>query len=129
MKFSYAFLIVVMGISLSLPRGSAQKTGAAGPTVLAGQVVRVAIVGLVHDHALGILDALRRNHNVTLVGIAEPDKNLVASYSERFSLDGKLFYSDEASMIEATHPDAVLVYTSIVEHRQAIERRQGIMYP
>ncbi len=91
------------------------------PVVPVDRPVGVAIVGLVHDHALGIFDALAKNHSVTLVGIAEPDQKLVALYSQRFTLDNKLFYPDEARMIEATHPDAVLVYTSIADHRKAIE--------
>lgn len=125
MKFGTAVFSLLVAISLSFPHSDAQGTSASTNTVVpavpAGRIVRVAIVGLVHDHALGILDALRRNHNVTLVGIAEPEKGLVASYSQRFSLASSLFFVDEASMIEATHPDIVLVYTSIVDHRKAIE--------
>ncbi len=97
------------------------QPSAATPAVSTDRPIRVAVVGLVHDHALGIFGALARNQNATLVGIAEPDKNLVALYSQRFHLASSLFYSDEARMIEATHPDAVLVYTSILDHRKAIE--------
>ncbi len=121
MKSGTAVFFLFVAITLSLPHSDAQGTSATThAAVPAGRTVRVAIAGLVHDHALGILDALSRNHNVTLVGIAEEDKKLVANYSERFSLASSLFYSDEASMIDATHPDAVLVYTSIVGHRKAI---------
>lgn len=34
--------------------------------------IRLAIVGLVHGHALGLMEVLPRNKNVQLVGIAEP---------------------------------------------------------
>ncbi len=100
---------------------AAAQPASTGPAVPADRPIRVAVVGLVHDHALGIFGALARNHNATLVGISEPDKNLIALYSQRFHLAGSLFYPDEARMIEATHPDAVLVYTTILDHRKAIE--------
>src|ERR1035438_6299170 len=124
MKLGTAVFSLLVAISFSLAYSYTQGPSASNNKVVpnvavpAGRAVRVAIVGLVHDHALGILDALRRNHNVTLVGIAEPDKKLVASYAQRFSLASTLFYPDETSMIEATHPDAVLVYTSILDHRK-----------
>lgn len=123
MKPGLAVFFLLMAISFSLPHCDAQKTSTStNATVPVDRSVRVAIVGLVHDHALGIFDALTKNHNVALVGIAEQDKGLVARYSERFALASTLFYPDEASMIEATHPDAVLVYTSILDHRKAIEK-------
>jgi len=83
--------------------------------------VRVAVVGLVHDHARGLFGGLAKNGNVVLVGISEPDKALSDRYASQFHLDAKLFYADEASMLDAVHPDAVLVYTSIQGHRKAIE--------
>lgn len=122
MKLRISVFSLLTVYLLSLPYTQAQAPVSSGNgAVPADRVIRVAIVGLVHDHAFGIFDALARNHTVTLVGVAEPDKNLVTQYSQRFSIASTLFYADEASMIDATHPDAVLVYTSILDHRQAIE--------
>ena len=86
-----------------------------------GTPIRVVIIGLVHDHALGLLSAMPHNASVQLVGIAEPDKALAERYAQRFHLDPKLFSTDTATMLDQTHPDAALVYTSIVDHRKAIE--------
>ncbi len=83
--------------------------------------VRVVIVGLVHDHARGLFGPLAKNANMQLVGIAEPDTALAARYAEQFHLDRKLFFTDTAVMLDQTHPDAVLVYTSIADHRKVIE--------
>jgi predicted dehydrogenase len=83
--------------------------------------IRVAIVGLAHGHVEGFLMALPKHSDVQLVGIAEADTELAAKYRSRFGLDEKLFYKQEANMIERTHPQAILVYTSIAEHRPAIE--------
>jgi predicted dehydrogenase len=86
-----------------------------------GTPIRVVIVGLVHDHAFGIFAQLQKNTNVQLVGIAEPDSALVDRYAPRFHLDRKLFFSDTAAMLDQVHPDAVLVYTDIADHRKVIE--------
>jgi predicted dehydrogenase len=87
---------------------------AAGP-------LRVAVVGLEHGHVEGFLSSLPQHSDVQLVGIADSDPALFAKYQKRFSLAETLFYRSEANMIERTHPQAVLVYTSIAEHRPAIE--------
>jgi predicted dehydrogenase len=94
------------------------------PCLLAGQApppLRVAIVGLAHGHVEGFLSALPQHHDVELVGIADSDPALFAKYQKKYSLAETLFYRSEANMIEKTHPEAVLVYTSIGEHRHAIE--------
>jgi len=83
--------------------------------------LRVAIVGLVHGHVEGFLADLPHHPDVELVGIADSDPALFAKYQKKYSLAETLFYRQEANMIERTHPQAVLVYTSIAEHRPAIE--------
>ena len=83
--------------------------------------VRVAIVGLVHGHVSGFLDQLPTHKEVQLVGVSDPDAALRQKYSEKYHLDPKIFFPTEDAMIEATHPQAVLVYTSIAGHRRAIE--------
>lgn len=94
------------------------------PGVLCGQdsgaPLRVGIVGLVHGHVEGFLGQLPQHRNVELVGIAEADPALVAKYEKKYKLAQSLFYKDTASLIEAKHPQAVLVYTSIADHRKVI---------
>lgn len=85
------------------------------------QPLRVAIVGLEHGHVEGFLHLLPQHPEVQLVGIADPDANLAAKYRGRFHLAESLFFKTEAEMIEARHPAAVLVYTSIAQHRPAID--------
>ena len=83
--------------------------------------VKVAIAGLVHGHVEGFLSQLPRHHEVQLVGIAEPDTALWDKYEKKYSLPKTLFFKSLTSMIEARHPQAVLAYTSIAEHRHVIE--------
>lgn len=94
------------------------------PCLCRGQApppLRVAIVGLEHGHVEGFLAALPQHSDVALVGIADSDPALFAKYQKKYSLPETLFYRSEADMIEKTHPQAVLVYTSIAGHRPAIE--------
>ena len=85
-------------------------------------VTRVAIVGLVHGHVQGFLHGLATHANVQLVGIAEPDASLRTKYEQRLHLAPNLFFASEREMLAATHPQAILVYTSIAGHRAAIEQ-------
>jgi predicted dehydrogenase len=83
--------------------------------------LRVAIVGLEHDHVAGFLSQLPKHNEVQLVGIAETNDALVAKYEKKNSLAHDLFFSSTEAMIDARHPQALLVYTSIAGHRKAIE--------
>lgn len=94
----------------------------AAPVIARAQEpLKVAIVGLEHGHVVGFLAQLPKHSEVQLVGIADADASLCEKYGKKYSLAPTLFYKSEANMIERTHPQAVLVYTSIGEHRHAIE--------
>ena len=86
-----------------------------------GQPLQVAIVGLVHGHVLGWFQQLSSHPDIKLVGVAEPDAALRTRYATRYHLPESMFYPTEAAMLAHTHPQAVLVYTSIAGHRAAIE--------
>ena len=83
--------------------------------------LKVAIVGLVHGHVLGWFNELSRHPEIQLVGVSEPDAALRERYSSRYHLAPSMFYPSEAEMLAHTEPQAVLVYTSIADHRAAIE--------
>ena len=116
-EFSVRFVQVCVVLSLF----SVTAAGAEGP-------IRVALVGLVHGHAKGFLRALPGNDSATLVAIVEPREDLTKEYASRFGLDPKLFYTDLEKMLTEQHPDAVLVYTAIADHRKVIEAaaRHGV---
>jgi glucose-fructose oxidoreductase len=83
--------------------------------------VRVAIVGLVHGHVKGLLGALPGSKSAILVAIVEPQDALAKEYASQYHLDSQLFYTDIERMFAERHPDAVLVYTTIADHRKVIE--------
>jgi glucose-fructose oxidoreductase len=83
--------------------------------------IRVAIVGLEHGHVSGFLKQFPNQHEIQLVGIVDADTELSHRYAQQFHLDPSLFYAQLDAMIAARHPQALLVYTSVGEHRQVIE--------
>src|SRR4051812_2097486 len=93
-----------------------------------GKPIKVAVVGLVHDHIAGFLPQLSKHADVELVGIVESNPELVSRYSIKFHLASNLFYPELETMLQKTHPDALLVYTSIADHREVIETaaRHGV---
>ena len=109
--------MLLLSLLVTVP-GALRAQAAAAP-------LRVAIVGLVHGHVEGFLGQLPQHHDVELVGIAESDPALVGKYEKKYALPASLFYKDAASLIEARHPQAVLVYTSIGDHRKVIEIAAG----
>jgi predicted dehydrogenase len=95
---------------------------------VAAAPIRVAIVGLTHGHVKGFLHSLPQSSSARLVAIVEPNQALAKQYADQYKLDPSLFYLDEESMLNKLHPDAVLGYGTIAEHRRVIEiaARHGV---
>ncbi len=113
--------IGVCALSIALGAGALVAEAGMTPARKADAPLRVALAGLVHDHALGFLGEFQHRPDLRIVGIAEPDHSLVAEYAKRFGLDPSAFHDDLERMIEAVHPQAVLVYTNTRDHRSVVE--------
>jgi len=87
----------------------------------AGKPLRVAVVGLVHGHVAGFLRTALKRSDIQIVGIAEPDQQLAHRYTNQFTLDSQLLYSDVEQMLTTVQPQAVLVYTDTRDHRRIVE--------
>jgi len=83
--------------------------------------VRVAIVGLEHGHVTGFLEHWPSQHDAELVGIVDGNPALRARYGQQFHLAPGLFYASLDDLFAHQQPQALLVYTSIAEHRRVIE--------
>jgi glucose-fructose oxidoreductase len=84
--------------------------------------LRVVIAGMVHGHVDGFLSGVAKQTDVEIVGIAEPDRVLFERYAEKYSwLDARLYHADLEELLAATHPEAVLAFTSTFEHRKVVE--------
>jgi predicted dehydrogenase len=90
--------------------------------------LRVGIVGLVHGHVHGFLGQSRHSSEIEIVGITEPDPQLLAQAGTRYGFDRSQLFSDLEDMLARTHPQAVLVYTNTYDHRHVVEicARHGV---
>src|SRR5579871_4940496 len=90
--------------------------------------LRVAIVGLVHGHVHGFLSESRHSPDIEIVGVAEPDKQLLAQAATRYSFEQSQLFPDLEEMLNETHPQAVLVYTNTYDHLRVVEicARHGV---
>jgi len=113
---SISLHLLAAGLLLAAPAFLSAQTQPSPPAPL-----RVAVVGLEHGHVEVFFSALAQHKDVELVGIADADSALLAKYGKKYALPESLFFKSMANMIEVRHPQAVLVYTSIGEHRHAIE--------
>ncbi len=108
------FRLVVLGI-LSAAMLVAQAQEKKPP-------VRVAVVGLSHDHANGFFPRLRERPDVVLAGVVETNRALIAMYSRRFNLSSNLFFTSLDDLFAHTQVQAVATFTSTFEHRAVVER-------
>ncbi|MGV3659634.1 MAG: Gfo/Idh/MocA family protein [Prosthecobacter sp.] len=82
--------------------------------------IKVVIAGLVHGHVGGFL----KNANlgsVEIVGICEPDREVVKRYQERFKLDEALFGADLTKMLEERKPQAIWAFSNTYDHLAVVE--------
>ncbi|HXU49043.1 MAG TPA: Gfo/Idh/MocA family oxidoreductase [Candidatus Binatia bacterium] len=86
-----------------------------------GAAVRVAIVGLEHGHVAGFLNAFPKQQDAELVGIVDADKALCEKYEKLYHLSPSMFYPTLDDLLAHQHPQALLVYTAVGEHRRVIE--------
>ena len=108
------FISSILFLTVTTPSLRAQSISSTKP-------IRVAIVGLVHGHVKGFLSALPKNPSAQLVAIVEPNTSLAKQYASQYHLQQSLFDTDLEHMLATQHPDAVLVYTTIQDHRRVIE--------
>jgi predicted dehydrogenase len=77
--------------------------------------LKLAIAGLSHGHVGWIFNRPDKK-DVELVGIYEPNQELVDRFIKRYNLDKKLFFTDLKKMLDQTKPDAVSAFGAISDH-------------
>lgn len=82
---------------------------------IAQSPVRLAVAGLSHGHVGWVFDRADKK-DVEVVGIYEPNQELVTLFAERYKLDKKLFFSDLNKMLDQVKPEAVSAFGAINEH-------------
>ena len=85
-----------------------------------GQPLRLGIIGLTHDHVRGFFRTALTRSDLTIVGISDPDAAVRAKYAASHKLDASRLFASHAEMLDKTKPEAVMVFTSTFEHREAV---------
>jgi predicted dehydrogenase len=84
-----------------------------------GDKIRVAVVGLDHDHVWGLLGDLASDPQSDFVGIAESNPELVSKAKAQVP-SGVKFYSDYVRMLDAAKPQAVIITTENEKHLEIV---------
>ena len=82
--------------------------------------MRVAVVGLVHDHVHWILGRENRG-DIEIVGIAEPNRSVAESFSKRYGYKMDIVFNGIAEMLDKTRPEAVFAFNAIYDHLKVVE--------
>jgi len=83
--------------------------------------LRVAIAGLTHGHAEGFFRSLRGRSDVRVVGVSEPDAELLKKYAGRHGLAQEVLFTDLATMLDRVKPEAVAAFSSTFDHPTIVE--------
>ena len=82
--------------------------------------MRVAVVGLVHDHVHWILGREKRG-DIEIVGIAESNRSVAESFSKRYGYNMNIVFDGIEEMLEKTRPEAVFAFNAIYDHLKLVE--------
>lgn len=75
----------------------------------------IALAGLSHDHVNLIMNHYKKNE-INLVGIAEPNKELVNKFKKSMGIPDSLFYDDLKKLLQNKKPEVVMAFNAISEH-------------
>jgi predicted dehydrogenase len=76
---------------------------------------KIAVVGLVHSHVWGHLKTIMDGKTAQLVGVAEPNPELIAEAKKAGVVDN-LIFSDYTKMLNETKPDIVWAFVENNRH-------------
>jgi predicted dehydrogenase len=107
-------LALFSATGLASTQAEAQQRSAVSP-----QTIRVAVARITHGHVSRIWQP--RHPEIQIVGIYEPNAQLVESSAKQFGFDRRLVYTDLARMLDESKPDALVAFGSIYEHLAAVE--------
>lgn len=82
--------------------------------------LRIGIAGLTHAHVHGLLSRPQRG-DVTIVGIAEPNKELAKRYADQHGYSLDMVFNSMAEMIAKTKPEAVAAFGTIYDHLEVVQ--------
>ncbi len=84
--------------------------------------LRIALAGLVHQHAERLLWSADRRDDIQIVGVAEPNVELFERLAAKHGLDPTLRFDRLEDLLDQTRPEAVSAMTSIADHVDVVEQ-------
>ena len=105
---------LLVATALATPCAPAQE-----PALPQRPPVRIAVARLTHGHVGRVWTV--ENPDVQVVGIYEPNAELVERLARQFGFDRRLVYTDLAKMLDEVKPEAVAAFGSIYEHLAVVE--------
>jgi predicted dehydrogenase len=76
---------------------------------------KIAVIGLVHAHVWGHLHTMLEGKSAKLVGVSEPNPELVAE-AKKAGVSDSLFFPDYGKMLDQTKPDIVWAFVENNRH-------------
>ena len=83
--------------------------------------LKLGVVNLTHSHVGWVFDS-QKNGDFELVGIVEPDKEVVEKYQKRYGFSLGIVYSSLQEMIDAQRPEAVAAFGPIYDHLEIVQK-------
>lgn len=83
--------------------------------------VKIAVVGLSHDHVHGILGRKDRG-DVEVVGIYEPNTALANRLARRYQIDPERLFTDLDTLLDRVQPEAVTAFNPIFGHLEVVRK-------
>lgn len=82
--------------------------------------IRLAVAGMSHGHIAFILGRPDKG-DFDLVGVAEPNQELVQQILKRYKLPSGIIYADLEKMLDEVKPEAVVAFGSVYDHLKVVE--------
>ena len=80
----------------------------------------IAIDGLTHTHVHGLLSRAK-DGDITIVGIAEKNRELAERYLKQYNLPLSLLYTSLPELLQHVKPEAVAAFNSIYQHLSTVQ--------
>lgn len=85
-----------------------------------GSPLKVAVIGLTHDHVHWILGR-EKYGDIDMVGIVEPNRALAEKHSKQYGYSMDIVFNTMDELMEAVQPEAVMAFNDIYGHLEVVE--------
>lgn len=124
-KMHLNFTCILVSILLSVSLSGRQEESNVRPVKAAvspnqEEPLKIAVVGLVHDHVNWILGR-KKMDDIEMVAIVEPNRELAEKYATRYGFSLDMVYPSLEAMYEKVKPEAVTAFNAIFDHLAVVE--------